>query len=340
VDRLEQENVALRAENERLKSSADAVVAAAEPKKPAAAAPSAADWPSRIALKGDVRYRHQQTDDERVAAQRDEHLLRVRTSLEAKVTDTIVAGVGFSTGDGGNPRGANTRLDGEFARKSLFVDLAYIDWTFAQGAHAIGGKMKMPFFRPGQSLYWDNDVNPEGIALTYTRGTLFSIAYGYWVDENVQVAATPSATADTTDTKLFGGQIGNSLSFGNSSLVVGASYYDLAAGVNRRPFFNGSSNGNSLNPAGGLAYDFRVLRLRRRRERFGRVDPARRLRAAEKLGAQPHVLRHDREHGRRRRVRVRPAAARLQCEVLVSVAPASPAGDSLRSTAGGRIPLH
>jgi hypothetical protein len=177
VDRLEQENVALRAENERLKSSADAVVAAAEPKKPAAAAPSAADWPSRIALKGDVRYRHQQTDDERVAAQRDEHLLRVRTSLEAKVTDTIVAGVGFSTGDGGNPRGANTRLDGEFARKSLFVDLAYIDWTFAQGAHAIGGKMKMPFFRPGQSLYWDNDVNPEGIALTYTRGTLFSIAY-------------------------------------------------------------------------------------------------------------------------------------------------------------------
>jgi regulator of replication initiation timing len=262
VDRLEQENVTLRAENERLKASADAVASTAvESKKPAAAAPATADWPSRIALKGDLRYRHQQTDDERNEAQRDEHLLRVRTSIEAKVTDTITAGVGFSTGDGGNPRGANTRMDGVFARKSLFLDLGYVDWTVAQGAHAIGGKMKTPFFRPGQSLYWDNDINPEGIAFTYTRGTLFGSAYGYWIDENVQVSATPSTTADTTDTKLFGGQIGNRFKFADSSLVIGASYYDLAAGVNRRPFYNGSSNGNSLNPAGGLAYDFRVLEL-------------------------------------------------------------------------------
>jgi hypothetical protein len=261
VDRLEQENVALRAENERLKSTADTVAASVEPKESASPAPAPAEWASRIAWKGDIRYRHQMTDDERAVAEREEHLLRVRTSLEAKVADGVTAGVGFSTGDGGNPRGANTRLDGSFARKSLFLDLGYVDWTIVQGMHAIGGKMKVPFHRPGQSLFWDNDVNPEGIALTYKRGTLFGSAYGFWIDENVQVSATPSASADTTDTKLFGGQVANRFALGDGSLLVGASYSDLAAGVNRRPFFNGASNGNSLNPAGGLAYDFRVLEL-------------------------------------------------------------------------------
>jgi hypothetical protein len=39
-----------------------------------------ADRPDRIQIKGDVRHRVQQSDDER-----DEHLLRARLSVEAKV---------------------------------------------------------------------------------------------------------------------------------------------------------------------------------------------------------------------------------------------------------------
>ncbi len=78
----------------------------------------------------------------------------------------------------GNPRGANTQLDGEFSRKSLYLDLAYFDWTFADNAHFIAGKMKMPFVRPGQSLFWDNDINPEGIALTYSRRLAVRLGVG------------------------------------------------------------------------------------------------------------------------------------------------------------------
>ena len=76
----------------------------------------------------------------------------------------IVAGIGIATTEAANPRGANARLDNEFSRKRLFLDLGYIDCTFAPGAHAILGKMKMPIVRPGQSLYRDNDINPEGLA--------------------------------------------------------------------------------------------------------------------------------------------------------------------------------
>lgn len=273
VDRLEQENVALKAQNETLQGqlaqtqtapAADAAVASA----PAQA--SSADWPSRIALKGDLRYRHQQTDDARQDAQRDEHLLRARMSVEAKINDSITGVIGIATssptGSFGSPRGANAQLDGEFSRKPLYLDLGYIDWAFASGAHAIGGKMKMPFARPGQSLFWDNDVNPEGIALTYGRGPWFASSYGFWVEENVQYTTTADAATDTTDTKMYGAQLGRRFAFGGSDLTLAAMYYDLAAAQNRRPFFNNSSNGNttngnSMNPTGGLLYDYQVIEL-------------------------------------------------------------------------------
>jgi cell division protein FtsB len=259
LDRVEQENVALRAEIAHLKARA------AEPAKEATVAKvadqpaaQAADRPDRIQIKGDVRYRVQQSDDERVA-ERDEHLLRARLSVEAKVNDSISAVVGIATSQGGNPRGANVQLDGEFSRKPMYLDLGYVDWTIARGLHAIGGKMKMPFARPGQSLFWDNDINPEGIAFTYANGSLFGSAYGFWVEENVQYAATASAVNDTTDTRMYGLQVGNRFKIGGSELMIAAMYYDLAAGQGRRPFFSGA-NGNSVaGPNGVLAEDFEVF---------------------------------------------------------------------------------
>jgi len=117
----------------------------------------------------------------------------------------------------------------------------------------------MPFFRPGQSLFWDNDINPEGLAVTYSTGSLFGSAWGYWIEENAQTG-TAATTATSTDTKMFGFQVGNRFDFGGTrSLVIAGSYYDLAAAQGRRPFYNGSANGNSLTSTGGLAYDFQVI---------------------------------------------------------------------------------
>jgi hypothetical protein len=266
VDRLESENATLKAENGQLKAQTDQIVkqSAEQGKQVSAAAKTpagAADWPSRISIKGDVRYRHQETDDETASAEREEHLLRARLAVEGKVNDSIVAGVGVATSSApGNPRGANVQLDGEFSRKSLYLDLAYFDWTFASNAHLIGGKMKMPFARPGQSLFWDNDINPEGLAVTYSQGSMFGSAWGYWIEENVQTG-TAATTATSTDTKMFGLQVGNRFDLGAGNLMVAATYYDLAAAQGRRPFYNGSSNGNSLTSTGGLAYDFQVMNV-------------------------------------------------------------------------------
>jgi hypothetical protein len=262
VDKLEAENATLKTENGQLKSQTDQIAErSAEQGKLLATAPKAADWPNRITIKADVRYRHQETDDERSAADRDEDLLRARLSVEGKVNENVVAAIGVTTSSApGSPRGGNVQLDGEFSRKPLYLDLAYFDWTFADNAHLIGGKMKMPFTKPGQSLFWDNDINPEGLAVTYSSGSMFGSAWGYWIEENVLAGATATA-ADTTDTKMFGLQVGNRFELGAGKLTLAATYYDLAAAQGRRPFFSGGANGNSLTSTGGLAYDFQVINV-------------------------------------------------------------------------------
>src|SRR5687768_16185628 len=148
VDQLERENAALRGENASIKQAAPTQVASAPATPTPTPAVKAADWPNRVTLKGDIRYRHEHTDDATQAKERDRHLVRGRIALEAKANDAFQIGIGLSTTENGNPRGANQTLDGEFTRKSVYFDLAYFDWTVVDGLHAIGGKMKMPFFRP------------------------------------------------------------------------------------------------------------------------------------------------------------------------------------------------
>lgn len=270
VERLERENAALQAQNQQLygRRGAKTETARSASRLPAL---DAADWNERLEINGDLRYRHRRTQDGRRAfdgaavAARQEDLLRARMSLDARINERISGVIGFATatpgGSAGDPRGANVQLDGEFSRKPLYLDLGYIDWTFAAGVHAIAGKMATPFMRPGQSLFWDNDVNPEGVALTYGRGPWYASAYGFWVEENVQHTSTANAASDTTDAKLYGAQLGRRFDLGASSLSIAAMYYDLAAAQGRRPFFNGLSNGNSMNESGGLLFDFRVIEL-------------------------------------------------------------------------------
>lgn len=277
VDRLEQQNEALAAENERLKAQDDYLKAEARGLRKESAMQASevakvkgADWASRVKLKGDLRYRHEQTSDETLngsgvqnVADRYRDRIRARMSVEVKATDKIELGLGFATTEGGDPRSSNQTLTGAFSRKSLDLDFAYFDWQFADWGHLIGGKMKQPFFKPGQSLFWDGDVNPEGLAASFTRGIYFGTTYGYWVNE---VSGAESAV--TADTMLYGAQVGARLPVGASTLTLAAHYYDLSAGEGRAPFYNNNANGNSTIsiPSGQstiavLANDYRVINL-------------------------------------------------------------------------------
>lgn len=273
VDKLEQENVTLRAENEALKAQSDYLRAETRGLRKdsatqavEAAKVKGADWASRVSIKGDLRYRYEYIGDEslnasgvQAAADRYRDRIRARMRLEAKATETLSVGFGIATGENGDPRSTNQSLDGVLSLKSLDLDLAYFDWRFANGGQLIGGKMKQPFVKPGQSLFWDGDINPEGLALAFSRGMWFGSAYGYWIDE-----ISGAETARTSDVMLYGGQIGVKVPIGSSSLTVAAHYYDLSGGVGRAPFYAGNANGNTTVLAGAtpvLVYDYEVIDL-------------------------------------------------------------------------------
>jgi FtsZ-binding cell division protein ZapB len=275
VDKLEQENSSLKQENDNLKSQTEYLRSEARGLRKDAAEEAAnvakvkgADWAGRLSFAGDVRYRYEAISDEtlalsngtlgQAAADRYRDRIRLRLNATAKATDTITVGLGIATSEGNDPRSSNQSLTGQFSRKSLFLDTAFFDWKFANWGDLIGGKMKQPFFKPGQSLFWDNDVNPEGLAVAFNRGQWFGSGYYYWLNEISGHEATT-----TSDIALVGWQSGVRLPIGASNLVIAAHYYDLRGGEGRAPFFSGANGNTTIGPSTApvLLHDYNVGEL-------------------------------------------------------------------------------
>jgi cell division protein FtsB len=280
VDKLEQENTQLKSENEALKATDEKLQANDDYLKAEArglrkeSAQQAAevtkvkgsDWASKLAVTGDMRYRYEMISDETLsggvqAADRYRDRIRARLAVTAKATDNITVGIGMTTTENSDPRSGNQSLTGVFSKKSLDLDLAYFDWKFASWGDLIGGKMKQPFVKPGQSLFWDNDITPEGLAVNFSSGMFFGTAYNYWINE-----ISGAETTRTADTQLHGLQVGMRLPMGANNLMLAAHYYDLSAGQGRAPFYNNSSNGNTTINVGTpatavLLNDYEVINL-------------------------------------------------------------------------------
>lgn len=289
VDKLEQENTELKSENESLKATDEKLLANDDYLKGEArglrketaqqavaiGATKGADWAGRVAFTGDMRYRYEYISDDTLSggqrtADRYRDRIRARLVATAKATDNITVGIGMTTAENNDPRSGNQSLTNVFTKKAFDLDLAYFDWRFSSWGNLIGGKMKQPFVKPGQSLFWDNDITPEGLALGFQSGMFFGTAYNYWLLE----ASGPENTR-TADTMLHGVQLGMRLPMGDSSLMLAAHYYDLSAAVGRSPFYNGATNINNANnntvrdttppPAAArnyvLVYNYEVINL-------------------------------------------------------------------------------
>ncbi|WP_116811315.1 putative porin [Steroidobacter cummioxidans] len=262
VDRLEKENNELKSQNESLRATDEKLLANDDYLKSEARGlrketaqqavevnkTKGADWASRVAITGDMRYRYEMITDDTLSngqktADRYRDRIRARLVATARPTDTLTVGIGMTTAENGDPRSGNQSLTGVFTKKPFDLDLAYFDWRFADWGNLIGGKMKQPFVKPGQSLFFDNDITPEGLAVNVQRGMFFGTVYNYWLLE----ASGPENTR-TADTMLHGVQFGARMPMGSSSLLMlAATYYDLSAAVGRSPFYNGSGNVNNAN---------------------------------------------------------------------------------------------
>ncbi len=196
-------------------------------------------WVPNFAFKGDLRYRNENIDQE-YATGRNRDRIRVRAGFVAKVNDTVTTELQLASAEGGDPRSSNQTLTGENTRKPVYIDLAYAEWKPNADWKVTAGKMKYPWVRPGQSVLFDGDINPEGIAVNFTHGPFFASTFYNQLEERSTLG----------DSSMFGGQVGWKQAVGSASFTVGASLFDFNSVHHRNPFFGGSSNGNTTTTVG------------------------------------------------------------------------------------------
>lgn len=186
-------------------------------------------WTDNITVKGDLRYRFEQINDDAKLNSagetytRTRNRIRARLGVEAKCNDNLKAALEISTGLA-DPISGNQTIGDGLAKKDFRLSLAYVDYNFfgdnPNELHALGGKMKNPFITMTDDLIWDSDISVEGLALKGQAGsglaTLLANAGYIWIQERT----------DVDDTILLAGQAAARLQFKPEIvLTAGGTYY-------------------------------------------------------------------------------------------------------------------
>lgn len=266
LNKLEAANTALQTENTQLKevvesrdAEMDYLKAEAKGLREESAVASnelakvkGADWAGKIKGRGDFRYRHEMIETQRVSgtgatatvedsATRQRERIRARLGFDAKITDQLKGTLQIATG-GDDPRSSNQTLGSQGTRKSIGLDLGFVDWNFINGGNLVLGKQTWPFWRPSSSLFYDGDYNPEGGSIKFERGMLFGSAYGWWLSEQYN----SNAAGENNDGNVFGAQVGLKFPLFDGETRVAAHYYDCGACQNESSIlFANNGNGNT-----------------------------------------------------------------------------------------------
>src|SRR5262245_62163526 len=159
------------------------------------------EWVGRFQFKGDVRYRNENIDQEAAVSERNRDRIRVRLGAIARVNDTVRAELQFTTdenlagGADGDARSPNRTLTDANSRKEFDIDTAFIEWAPNASWKATLGKMRYPWFRPTNTLFFDGDINPEGGALNWQQGPTGFFAGAWYLRMFERAAAADSAMA-------------------------------------------------------------------------------------------------------------------------------------------------
>jgi hypothetical protein len=236
---------------------------------------SVPSWVPNFTINGDFRYRNETIDQEYVRKDRNRDRLRLRLGVVAKVNDTVKVTAQLAssepataTGDGGDPRSSNQTLTKQNSRKPVFIDLAYAEWTPNQFLKFTAGKMKYPWIRAGQSVLFDGDVNPEGLAANFTYGTFFGSAFYNLLEERFGGGLSNQANSAgfNTNSNLVGAQLGWKDDVGPGKLTVAGGYFQYNGVQHRNVFWNGGTGGNTATGTGCyygatscLAFGYRLI---------------------------------------------------------------------------------
>ena len=189
-------------------------------------------WAAKTQLKGDVRFRHETIKIDGTpnngGKDKDRERIRARLGAYTEINSQVDTGIRIATGSSDDARSTNQDLDGYFNKKSIWLDLGYIDYHPDQikNLHVIGGKMLQPWVSMGDVI-WDSDINPEGLAVTYkyplgSSAELFGSLGNYNLKDNVN----GDGVQFRNDLRMTAGQLGSRFTLtDNLKLTLGGSVY-------------------------------------------------------------------------------------------------------------------
>jgi len=182
-------------------------------------------WAGKIKIKGDLRLRQENNKGTSTKdGNKDRQRIRARIGVYADVADNVQVGVRLATG--GSTTSANSTLEDDFDMKSIYLDLAYINWQPLNGLEVIGGKFKQPWEKVTGAMVWDGDVNPEGLALRYT--TPFAGAKLIATAGHLVMSESSNDTV-SEDAKVTFAQLAAKFKIAGSKTKVGVSIFDFDA---------------------------------------------------------------------------------------------------------------
>lgn len=208
-------------------------------------------WADRISFKGDLRLRYENIDEDG-EENRARERYRARLAATAVLREDVKVVMELAS-NADDPVSRNVTFDGGFSGDDIGFDLVYVEWAASENLTVYGGKMKNPLFRAGGApLAWDSDLNPEGLALKFSRGGFFGTLASFSVEER----------SSSSDSLLTAVQVGGKFAIGdNLDLTAGAGYFGYSNTAGNEPFYNGNGKGNSVDIDGNYLYDYKDTEL-------------------------------------------------------------------------------
>lgn len=177
---------------------------------------------------GDFRFRNEQTNNE---VHSDRNRIRIRVNGRYNLKKDLAIKAQIATGE--SQTSSNQTLgEGKmnFRFQQLYVSKKKNNFNF------LVGKLKNPFYRTNRSqIIWDNDLNPEGLALQYKLNN-FQINTAYFdIYNHIK-------------------QVGIQSLYQNNLLKIGLSYHDFSS--KNESFIFGEASGNS--GVNYYIYDYKI----------------------------------------------------------------------------------
>ncbi|MEG5264038.1 putative porin [Pseudomonas sp. JDS28PS106] len=220
-------------------------------------------WAAKTQIKGDVRLRQENIDvqgePDNGGVDKNRQRIRARLGAYSEINPQVDAGIRIASGSSADARSTNQDMNNYFNKKSLWLDLAYIDYhpDAIENLHIIGGKMNQPWVNMGDVI-WDGDINPEGLALTYKlplggKTELFGSVGHYTLEDNVD----GEGVEFKNDLRLYSGQLGAKFAAtDNLKFTLGGSVYG----------YDNDTESDALSVNGNTTTEFRLY------EGFGQID--------------------------------------------------------------------